>query len=236
MITPTPTTLSIDTFKKIQDQAAIDFLLSENSAKFKTTINQPTGDFFYDPWEIKQEFKNTIYEEALASLNTDIGEARFIILKPGSCYHSHADIDDRFHLNIQGHYSYLINLDTQQMNLTYPDGVWYNMNAGPRHVAANFGSIDRIQLVVRQLLKKNYLTNPINVNLFPDVNLPKARFVFDDTISPWLNEANKRGIISNFSTDLQQIWFDIEKDAVNELTQRIPAGINISSSPRYNAK
>jgi hypothetical protein len=122
------------------------------------------------------------------------------------------------------------------MNLTYPDGVWYNMNAGPRHVAANFGSIDRIQLVVRQLLKKNYLTNPINVNLFPDVNLPKARFVFDDTISPWLNEANKRGIISNFSTDLQQIWFDIEKDAVNELTQRIPAGINISSSPRYNAK
>ena len=236
MITPMPTSLSIDTFKKIQNQAAIDFLSSENSAKFKTTINQPTGDFFYDPWEIKQEFKNTIYEEALTSLNANIGEARFIILKPGSCYHSHADIDDRFHLNIQGQYSYLIDLDTQKMNLTYPDGVWYNMNAGPRHVAANFGSIDRIQLVVRQLLKKNYLTNPINVNLFPDVNLPKARFVFDDTISPWLNEANKRGIISNFSTDLQQIWFDIEKDAVNELTQRIPAGINISSSPRYNAK
>jgi hypothetical protein len=42
----------------------------------KLTLNQPTGDFFYDPWQIKPEFKNTVWEEVLDSLPLDKGEAR----------------------------------------------------------------------------------------------------------------------------------------------------------------
>ncbi len=235
MITPIVTSLSLDTFKKIQEKSLNDFSLIDNLVKFKTTINQPTGNFFYDPWVIKEEFKDTIYEEVLRSLDIEIGEARFIILKPGSCYHSHCDIDDRFHLNIQGQYSYLIDLDNQKMHLTQPDGIWYNMDAGLRHVAANFGSIDRIQLVVRQLLKRNYLTNPITVNLCPESTLEKSRFVFDDTISPWLNRATKQGIISNFKTDLHQVWFDAEEEVVSNLLTILPLGVKIRTSRCYNA-
>lgn len=203
--------------------------------KSKTTINRPTGDFFYDPWEIDPDFKGSIYEKVLDSLDIEIGEARLIVMKPGTCYHSHADIDDRYHLNIQGQYSYLINLDQQQMYPTVPDGVWYTMDASPRHVAANFGSVDRIQLVVRQLLKRNILENPVNVNIMPNLGVEKPRFVMDDVLSPWLNRAVKKGILNNFKTDLKQIWFDIEYKYLSELITIVPDGFIITNQS-YNAK
>ena len=28
----------------------------------KTSINSPTGNFFYDPWTIKEEYKGTVWE------------------------------------------------------------------------------------------------------------------------------------------------------------------------------
>lgn len=237
MIQPTAYNFSISQINQLTQTEFIKNLIdSTGDEKVKAAINQPSGDFFYDPWIIKPEFQNTIFEELLNSLPIPAGEARFIVLKSGSCYHSHADIDDRYHLSIQGQYSYLINLDNCAMFPTETDGVWYNMNAGPRHVAANFGSINRIQLVVRQLLRKNHLINPLTVSLSPEDTLQKARFVFDDIISPWLNRANKLGIISNFKTDQKQIWFDIESDCVNDLTAIISPGINFISNLRYNAR
>ena len=35
------------------------------TGEMKTTINQPTGDFFYDPWIIKDEYKGTVWEGSL---------------------------------------------------------------------------------------------------------------------------------------------------------------------------
>ncbi len=196
--------------------------------KTKTEINQPTGDFFYDPWEIKTEFKNTVIEEIVNTLPSPIGEARLILLKPGSCYHSHADIDDRYHLNIQGQYSYLIDLDNQQMFPTEVDGEWYEMNAGHRHVAANFGSKERIQLVVRILLKKNKLEDPVKIKIeYSGSRLEKARFIFDDEISPWLNYACKNSIIDNFKTDQKKIWFDIERAKLSDIKNRFSKNFNI---------
>lgn len=236
MITPIDTTISQDTFQKLKANSLQDFRSTCDLNKSKTTLNKPTGNFFYDPWEIKKEFKNTIYEEVLQSLNISVGEARIITLKPGTCYHSHSDIDDRFHLSIQGQYSYLINLDNQQMYSTQPDAVWYSMDAGFRHVATNFGSIDRIQMVVRMLLDRNNLSDPIRINLFAENSLEKPRFVFDDTISPWLNRASKKGIIANFQTDLQQVWFDIESDKMDDLLAVLPEGINFNTNRCYSAK
>lgn len=204
---------------------------SADFERSKITINQPTGDFFYDPWKIKPEFENSIYKTVLDSLKVDIGESRFIVMKPGTCYHSHADIDDRYHLNIQGQYSYLIDLDTQQMHETLQDGKWYNMNASYRHTAANFGSTDRIQLVVRQLLQRNKLKNPVEVNLRIGSDVLTPRFAFDDTVSNWMNMAVKRGILDNFKTDLSQVWFNIEEENFEELNQLVYKGFVVTIAP-----
>ena len=34
-------------------------VLDEVFEKGKHDLTQPTGDFFYDPWELKPEFENT---------------------------------------------------------------------------------------------------------------------------------------------------------------------------------
>ena len=229
MIKTTSYTLSINQIGEIfQTDFIRNLVNTSNDNKIKAEINQPSGNFFYDPWTIKPEFQKTIFEEILNSLPEPIGEARFIILKPGSCYHSHADIDDRYHLNIQGQYSHLIDLDNQKMFPTEVDGCWYTMNAGLRHVAANFGSIDRIQLVVRQLLKRNQLHDSVSVNVYyVGSEAAKARFVFDDKISPWLNYACKNNIIDNFKTDQKQIWFDIEKSEIADLKIILGSDFNI---------
>ena len=218
MIKPAPDTVLIEQINEtLQTEFIKNLMNSSGDGKIKAEINQPTGDFFYDPWVIKKEFQNTVFEHLINSLPYMIGEARFIVLKPGSCYHSHADIDDRYHLTIQGQYSYLVDLENNIMFPTNTDGQWYEMDAGIRHTATNFGSINRIQLVVRKLLKQNQLNNPTSVKVnYIGSAVEKFRFIFDDKVSPWLNRACKNNMISNFKTDQKQIWFDIEqKELIN---------------------
>jgi len=180
-----------------------------SSIKGKITLNQPCGRFFYDHWEIKPEYKNTVWEEILNSLGADIGEARLINLEIKSCYTSHADIDDRWHLAITGEQTYLIDLDNDIMHKTNQIGVWYLMDAGRRHSAVNFGSNDRVQLVVRRLLDDNILKNPIDV----DINaLVYSRFDIDDKLSPWLNIMSKKGVIADFSYSNNSLKLKIEKE------------------------
>lgn len=183
----------------------------------KTTINQPTGNFFYDPWEIKDKFKDSVWQKILASIKDPVGEARIINLKPGTCYFSHADIDDRWHLSLLGDQSYLIDLDNQTMNKQIIDGRWYSMNAGLRHSAANFGQIDRYQLVVRKLLIRNLLKNSITVKVVEDKVRYDYRYIFDNEVSLWLNEASKSKKISNFSYDQRSVQFDIDEKFLDEL-------------------
>lgn len=172
---------------------------------FRLTLNKPTGDFFYDPWVLKDEFKGTIWENILDSLPETVGEARLIVLEPGKAYQSHSDIDDRYHLNVAGdNRSYLVDLDTLTMHPTKLDYKWYDLDASPRHSAVNFGELDRVQLVVRKLLLRNKLTNPLKVKIIGD------RFEFDDRISKLLNRWNKSGHISNFYVEQNAIYFDIE--------------------------
>ena len=172
---------------------------------FRLTINKPTGNFFYDPWIIRDEYKNTIWEEILNSLPEKVGEARLIVLEPGKAYQSHSDIDDRFHLNIAGdNRSYLVNLDTLTMYPTKSDFKWHDLDASHRHSAVNFGELDRVQLVVRKLLIDNKLTNPVKVKISGD------RFEFDDRISKLLNNLNKSGYISNFDVKGDSVFLSME--------------------------
>jgi hypothetical protein len=220
MLTPTNYTVDTSLF-----QEACHHL---PTGAMKTTINQPTGDFFYDPWVLKDEYKGTVWETIYNSLPVTRGEARIIILDPNQCYQIHADIDDRYHLNILGDHSYLIDLVRDQMHLLSQDGIWYDMDASFLHTATNFGRKARVQLVVRKLLKKNKLKNPVEVSLATSMeNTNHARFLFDNTMSPWFNDANKAGHINNFSQGNIVIKFNIEQDRLESFKRMLPEEFKI---------
>lgn len=208
----TSTNYSVDT--SLFQEACICLPKSD----MKTTINEPTGDFFYDPWVIKDEYKGTVWETLYNSLPVNKGEARIIILDPAHCYQIHADIDDRYHLNILGEACYLIDLDQEQLFPLKQDGIWYNMNAGTLHTASNFGRRARVQLVVRHLLKQNKLINPVEIVMSTTIaNTDDARFTFDNVLSPWFNKANKLGFINGFGHSQIGVKFNIEKDMLDSL-------------------
>lgn len=183
----------------------------------KTILNKPTGDFFYDPWIIKDEYKGTMWEEILSTLPEQQGEARIIVMEPGTTYMAHSDIDDRWHLNLQGNESYLIDLDNLDMHCLQKDGYWYTMDAGRKHVASNFGSVDRIQLVVRQLLKPTVEKDLVEVTISPTKEKFDYRYQFDKHISPWLNKANKEGVMKDFAHDSSSVSFKVVKEALKDL-------------------
>jgi hypothetical protein len=187
----------------------------------RIVLNEPTGNFFYDSWKIKSEFKNTFWEEVLNFLPKNIGEARIMLLKSGSCYYKHADIDDRYHLNLSGDSSFLVDLEKNIMHDLTHDGYWYNMDAGILHSAISFGEQDRIQIVVRQLLTRNHLTNPKKVII--KLNGVFSRYRFDNLISPWLNRANKKYLITDFQYNEKESYvsFLTEEVCIEEIEKLI---------------
>ena len=180
----------------------------------KITINSPTGNFFYDPWKIKPEYSGSIWEKILESLPYDLGEARIIKLDPGESYMAHADIDNRWHLNLTGEHSYLIDLDAGKMHLLELDYSWYTMDAGKIHVATNFGSIDRWQIVVRQLLQKTVETDLISIIIQPSRVQRDYRYRFDKFISPFLNKANKNFRLTDFNVDAEIVSFKLSQKEI----------------------
>ncbi len=215
MLTPTTYTVDPSLFQEACRQLP--------EGEMKTAINEPTGNFFYDPWVLKAEYRDTIWETLYNSLPVTKGEARIIILDPAQSYTAHADIDDRYHLNILGDESFLIDLVREQMHKLSQDGIWYDMDASFLHTAANFGRCARVQLVIRKLLKQNRLVNPVSIVLTTTMpNTEHARYLFDNTVSIWLNEANKLGYINNFAYSLPFVKFDIEQDKLDSLKHILP--------------
>ena len=200
------------------------------SDEFRVAINQPTGNFFYDPWVIKPEYQNTVWEKLYNSLPlANKGESRIIHLRGGTCYNSHADIDNRYHLNLSGDKCYLIDLDNNNMHPISCDGIWYNMDAGRRHAAANFGNRPRYQLVVRHLLQHGIIADPVNVTIKakPAVNAEDARFVFDEVISPMINKVNKQGLLDEFVFKDSVVSFTIDRFHMQQLIEILPNELNL---------
>ena len=208
MISKTPFSVSPELLSQAIDSLAL--------TDFRLTLNKPTGEFFYDPWEIKDEFKNTVWDTILKTIPGNIGEARLIKLEPSESYYSHADIDDRWHLNLTGNQSYLIDLDNQIMHPLTPDGYWYYMNASRIHTASNYGQIPRVQLVVRNLLKRSTDTDTVKVTIIPAYEQYDYRYTFDRIISPWLNLACKELIINNFAYKDTTVTFDLSRQHLEE--------------------
>ena len=184
------------------------------------SLNEPTNDFFYDKWIVKQEYANTPIAGLLDKLPY-CGEARIIQQESGTCYYAHSDIDDRYHVNITGDCAALIDIGSNTNYFLRPDKKVYIMDTGKIHSAANFGEETRFQLVVRVLLRKNSLIDGEKVLITPGGNNP--RFVFDNVLSPWLNWANKKGIINNFKKTSNGVMLEIERDYLENLKKIIPA-------------
>ena len=88
------------------------------------------------------------------------------------------------------------------------------MDAGKIHTAMSIGEHVRAQLVVRKLLNKNKLQNPVTVKVYGNDN---PRYKFDNVLSPWLNCANKKGTITNVSIVKFGIQFDIEENLISTI-------------------
>lgn len=192
-------------------------VITQEFTEIKTPINQPTGRFFYDPWEIKPEFKDTELDHLLESLPVQKGEARIINMAPGVAYRAHSDADNRWHLNLSGEYCFLVDLDNNEMHSLVPDGNWYFMDAGRIHTAVNFGSKKRLQLVVRQLLTESESCDTVNVVITPNNQRYDIRYIFDLKISPHLNYLNNISAMKNFSYTETSVSFDICKTCVDLL-------------------
>ena len=183
--------------------------ITDNFDDMKTSINQATGNFFYDPWKIKPEYKGTVWEKLLNSLPEPYGEARIIVMQPGTTYMSHADIDNRWHLSLQGEQSYLVDLENLNMYPLTQDGYWYYMDAGKIHTASNYGSKPRVQLVVRQLLNTTKETKLVTVTIEPSMPQHDYRYKFDNIVSPWLNYVNKNKKMKDFNFENNIVRFKI---------------------------
>lgn len=201
----------------IKCSAAKIFELTKHLEPGKNSVNLPTGDFFYDQWKIEDRFKNTEIEKLLSSI-PDCGEARIIVMKPGESYSAHSDIDDRYHVTLDAENSFLIDLDNNEMHKLEVDDIVYVMDTGRIHTAANFGYKNRYQLVIRRLLKRNELKDPVSI-VCKAFNIPyNFRYQFDQTMSVFLNHANKKSYITNFKKVSDKIiTFDIEKTMLEQL-------------------
>jgi hypothetical protein len=194
---------------------------------FRLSINQTAGNFFYDPWVIKDEFKNSVWEKILDTLPYEKGEARLIKLDPGTCYIGHSDIDDRWHLSINASDSFLIDLNNNTMFKTEVDYTWHYIDAGVKHSAVNFGNKPRVQLVVRKLLNKGIISNPVNIRITLKNIIEERRYIFDSVISPWLNKYNKLNKIKNFNPEDLKVEFTTEEFLLTELSDLIKDYFNI---------
>ena len=215
--------LNIQINSKIISEAVTDL----PDINFRMSINTPTDNFFYDPWTIKEEFKNSAWNKLLKTLPFDTGEARIIKLDPCKCYIGHSDIDDRWHTTLAAKDSFLINLNTCQMFELTKDFQWYELDTSIRHSAVNFSNVPRIQLVVRKLLVRGNIPNPINVKLTLKKIVEDRRYIFDDLVSPWLNNQNKKGLLNNFSGEEFKATFTTDSSVIDSLNEQVESYFNL---------
>jgi Aspartyl/Asparaginyl beta-hydroxylase len=194
-----------------------------------TVLNEPTGDFFYDSWKIKDHYKDTPWKQVLDTLPVTIGQARIIKLEHGDTYQAHADIDNRWHLNLTGEQSYLIDLDKKVMHECVRDNCWAYMDASRRHVASNFGARTRLQLVVREPLRRSSQpVDLVSIMIGPAYEQSQFRYKFDNLVSPFLNHADKNYKLADFAHTTFNLTFKLERELLDELKQLLTADYKLT--------
>ena len=222
--------------RKLNQQYDINRLLPlldrvEWDSHGRCAINRPTGNWLYDPYEIKEEWRDTEFERLAEDLPVVVSEIRLMKLEAGAVYRSHADIDDRIHLNLQSNEQcYLIDLDNQNMYPVRTDNELYIMDGSYLHTAVNFGSTPRIQLVMRVPLTKHDGPTFKHAEIEfidPPYNL---RYIVDQRVSPWLNRYVKYGLLGFFN-ELSPTTFQLyaAETALNHITSELTdAGVKFN--------
>jgi hypothetical protein len=203
-------------------EGLVEQALKECPITGNTVLNEPTGDFFYDSWKIKDLYKDTPWQQVLDTLPYTIGQARIIKMEPGDSYMAHADIDNRWHLNLTGEQAYLIDLDNRVMHECVRDNHWAYMDAGRIHAATNYGSIPRLQLVVREpLFRSREPKDLISISMEPAYEQHDFRYKFDKVFSPFLNRANQKYKLADFAHTTFSLKFKLEQELLEEFKKLI---------------
>jgi hypothetical protein len=200
----------------------IEQALKEHPITESIVLNEPTGDFFYDKWVIKEFYKDTIWEQVLDTMPMSIGQARIINLAPGESYMAHADIDNRWHLNLTGEQAYLIDLDEKVMYECVRDNRWAYMDASRIHAATNYGSIPRLQLVVREPLRRSRQpVDLVSISMEPAYEQQDFRYKFDNRFSSFLNRANQKHKLADFAHTTFSLSFKLERELLEEFEKLV---------------
>jgi hypothetical protein len=207
--------------KNFSIQPIIDQVLDLGFYK-KISLNYTEGTIFNGPYITKPEFVGTPLGEVLDSIG-NVGEARLLRLKPEECYMAHSDPDDRLHLAITTNpFCYLVDLDEEKMYHLPVDGKLWLMDTGPRHVAVNFGSRDRIHLNIRVPLP-DVNEHPIHIKMLGgDFDF---KHIINVNMSKFVNRSVKNGDIIGFR------WINVREIMVNVRDQSVIENIkNILTS------
>jgi hypothetical protein len=203
-------------------EGLIEQALKECPITGTIVLNEPTGDFFYDNWKIKDLYKDTLWQQVLDTLPYTIGQARIIKMEAGDSYMAHADIDNRWHLNLTGEQAYLIDLDNKVMHECVRDSHWAYMDASRIHAATNYGSIPRLQLVVREpLFRSREPKDLISISMEPAYEQHDFRYKFDKIFSPFLNRANQKHKLADFAHTTFNLKFKLERELLEEFKQLV---------------
>jgi hypothetical protein len=189
----------------------------------RANLNHPTGHWLYDPYEVNQEWKGTPFEDLLIELEQySIGEARLIKLGPGTCYRSHADIDDRIHLNLLSNdQCYLINLITNEMHKTSADNKIYYMDGSYVHTAANFGSSPRVQLVARVRLSNYDDTGLERIELVFSNRPYNLRYNIDNSVSVLMSQLIKEKNMKFIEFADDRIVVEVNDESLDRLNKEL---------------
>jgi hypothetical protein len=210
-------------------EGLIEQALKEHPITGSVVLNESTGDFFYDKWQIKDLYKDTLWQQVIDSLPMTVGQARIIKIEPGESYMAHADIDNRWHLNLTGEQAYLIDLDEKIMYECERDNRWAYMDASRIHAATNYGSIPRLQLVVREPLRRS--REPIDlvrISMEPAYEQHDFRYKFDKIFSPFLNRANQKYKLSDFAHATSSLTFKLERELLEEFEKLVTSEFRVT--------
>ena len=216
MFTATPHQVNsaelLEIFRSVQLQQ------DQHDDMFKLDLNLPTGNFYYDPWQLKPQYEHTEVARVL-DLLAPVGQVKIVSIPPGQCYLAHSDVEDRYHVTLQSEHSYVLDITQQQSYECRVDNRVYLMNTAQLHTVMNAGYVPRIQLVIRRLLTRHTLQDPIHIHIEATEAPHNLRQQWDNHILVWCNLAHKQGIMTDFDpmNSEARVQFRMESDHLDSL-------------------
>jgi hypothetical protein len=96
------------------------------------------------------------------------------------------------------------------------------MDASRIHAATNYGSIPRLQLVVREPLRRSRQpVDLVSISMEAAYEQHDFRYKFDKIFSPFLNRANQKYKLADFAHTTFSLTFKLERELLEEFKQLV---------------